>query len=483
MQTSYLFCKRVQIIAISSLLMVTSINCKKFVQIGPPDTLLVTANVFNNGATATSAMTSIYTQMFSNSESFNMAQDLGLLADELTNYSAAATQLQFYTNAMIAINSNGEWTNAYNYIYQANAIIAALQGNDNIIPAVSQQLTGEALFIRAFWHFYLTNEYGDVPLVTTTLYTVNESISRTPQAQVYVQIIQDLKNAQSLLNINYVDGSDTTVTTERTRPTKAAAQALLARAYLYTGKYDSAQAQATLVINNSNLYVLDSILSPTNSTYSPNSPFLMNSTEAIWQLYTPQPASDNTNDAQNFILQGAPSNTADNSTTISPQFLSSFETGDLRRSNWIDSVPGTTYYYPYKYQAYNTASPSEYTMVLRLAEQYLIRGEAEANLGDSTDAITDLNVIRHRAGLSAYNSLINGSLLTAILHERQVELFTEWGNRWFDLIRTGTINTVMGSPENVCQAKGGVWNSTSELFPIPQSEILDDPNLTQNAGY
>jgi starch-binding outer membrane protein, SusD/RagB family len=464
-------------------------GCKKFVQIPPPNTLLVTTNVFNNNSTATSALTSIYTQMFTNSESFNIAQDLGLLADELTNYSTSAVQVEFYTNAMTATSITGEWDNAYNYIYRANAVIAALQNNGNISPAVAQQLTGESLFLRAFWHFYLTNEYGAVPLVTTTLYTVNESISRTPQALVYAQIIQDLKNAQSLLNANYVDGSDTTVTTERTRPTKAAAQALLARVYLYTGKYDSAQAQATLVINNTNLYALDSILSPTNSTYSPNSPFLMNSTEAIWQLYTPQPSGDNTNDAQNFYLAGVPSTGTDNSTTISPQLLSSFEAGDLRRANWIDSIieSGILYYFPYKYQSYNTNTLTEYTMVLRLAEQYLIRAEAEANLGDMAGAARDLNTVRARAGLGQSPTLTASSSLqqadSAILHERQVELFTEWGHRWFDLIRTGTVNTVLGSPGNVCRAKGGVWSSISELFPIPEYDILADPNLTQNPGY
>jgi hypothetical protein len=475
---------KIKTMAVSFLLMAAAVSCKKFVQIGPPNTLLVTTSVFNNDATATSALTTIYTHMFNNSESYTLGQNLGLLADELTNYSTGLTEVQFYTNSMTAVNSSGEWVNAYSYIYQANAIISALQGNGNISPVVAQQLTGEALFIRAFWHFYLTNEYGDVPVVTTTSYTVNEKIARTPQAQVYTQIIQDLQNAQALLNANYVDGTDTAITTERTRPTKAAAQALLARAYLYTGKYDSAQAQATLVINNSDLFALDSILSPTNSTYIANSPFLMNSTEAIWQLYTPQPAGDNTNDAQNFILQGAPSTGGPlNSSTISPQLLNSFEGGDLRRADWIDSFPGTTYYYPFKYQAYNTVTPIEYTMVLRLAEQYLIRAEAEANQGDSTDAMNDLNKIRNRAGLANYSLLNNGPLLIAILHERQVELFTEWGNRWFDLIRTGAINAVLGSPGNVCQAKGGVWVSTSELFPIPQSEILDDPNLHQNPGY
>ena len=81
--------------------------------------------------------------MFNSSESYNLGQNLGLLADELTNYSTSVAEVQFYTNAMIATNNSGEWLDAYNYIYQANAIIAALQNNGNITPAVAQQLTGE----------------------------------------------------------------------------------------------------------------------------------------------------------------------------------------------------------------------------------------------------------------------------------------------------------------------------------------------------
>jgi starch-binding outer membrane protein, SusD/RagB family len=480
--------QRSQIVAIFCLVILTASGCKKFVQIGSPNTLLVTSNVFNNNFTPTATVTSIYTQMFNNSESFTGSRNQGLLADELTNYSTAATQIQFYTNEMTALTTTGVWVRAYYYIYQANAIIAALQSNGNITPAIAQQLTGEAKFIRAFWHFYLTNEYGDVPLVTTTDYTVNANIARTPQAQVYEQIVQDLQDAQSLLNANYVDASDTAITTERTRPIKAAAQALLARVYLYTQKYDSAETYASMVINNSLFSLCNNLSSlSTQPNGGSNSVFSANSTEAIWQLATPMPNQNtNTIDAQDFILVGLPAS-ATSGATISPQLLNSFEPGDLRRTNWIDSVSGTTYYYPYKYQAYNMGSISEYTMVLRLAEQYLIRAEAEANLRDMANAATDLNKVRTRAGLGPSPTLTPTSSLqqadSAIMHERQVELFLEWGHRWFDLVRTGTINAVMGSPENVCQAKGGVWNFNSELYPIPSSEIAVDPNLSQNNGY
>jgi len=481
-------------IAVALIILFTA-GCKKFVQIGPPNIEVVTASVFDNNNEVTAAMLAIYLDMFTNTESYKMADNQGLLSDELINYSTRLPNIQFYKNSMLAIDNNGDWDNAYYYIYQVNAIIAGLQNNGNITPPIVQQITGEAKFIRAFWHFYLTNMYGDVPVVTTTAYTVNESISRAPRVLVYKQIIQDLTDAETLLNANYVDASDTVITTERVRPTKAAAEAMLARAYLYTQKYDSAVAAATSVINNTNLYSLDSNLSSLSAqpNYGPNSVFTMNNTEAIWQLATPPQVGYNTNDADNFVLTSAPGTGSSNSATISLELLNSFEPGDLRRTNWIDSVikSGITYYFPFKYQQTNRNNPSntsiEYETILRLAEQYLIRAEAEANLGDMADAASDLNKIRARANLPPSTILTSTSSLqqadSAILHERRVELFSEWGHRWFDLNRTGAVSNVMGAPGNVCQLKGGVWNSDWELYPIPTTEILKDPNLTQNAGY
>jgi starch-binding outer membrane protein, SusD/RagB family len=458
------------------------IGCKKFVEIQPPVNLIVTASVFNNDPSATAAQTMIYTLMQQNSESFNMSWNNGLLADELTNYSATPLILQYYTNSMVAVSSPGPWTNAYNYIYQANAIIQGLQKYSGVSAAAKQQLTGESKFIRAFWHFYLTNIYGDVPLVTSTDYTVNAKISRTPKAQVFQQIINDLKDAQNELNINYVDASDTTIATDRVRPTKWAATALLARAYLYTGDYANAEVQATSVINNTELY---------NLVPNLDSVFLANSPEAIWQLATPVPFSNAaTPDGYGYILIAQPGTSGANSAAISPQLMKSFEVNDNRLTHWIgayitSSPPIDTFYYPFKYKVYDSTVVTEYVMVLRLAEQYLIRAEARARQGNLTgaaSAATDLDTIRRRAGLLNTTAVTQTDLLSAILHERQVELFTEWGHRWFDLIRTNNANAVMGVG-GVTSYKGGTWNSNWQLYPIPQTERSADPNLTQNPGY
>jgi hypothetical protein len=456
-------------------------GCRKFVRIDPPDNTLVTATVFNNSITATAAVLSIYTQMAQ--ESYNMSLKCGLLSDELRNNSNDGSAMEYYTNSMDAISTpNVFWSNSYNYIYQANAIIQAMNDNKDIDVAINHQLTGEAKFIRAYYYFYLANCYGDVPLVTSTDYTINSQLPRTARSSIYQQIIKDLEDAETLLSSNFVDQSDTAVAVDRVRPTKWAAAALLARTYLYTGDYVKAEMKATEVINNSSLFMLEPDLDKV---------FLTNSAEAIWQLDVATPtqfaASGNTFDGYAFILNAAPNNGGTNNiSTISSQLLSSFEAGDQRQDKWIGAFttdsPSITYLFPYKYKVHQSDTIKEYTMMLRLSEQYLIRAEARAqNNADPTSILQDIDTIRHRAGLPDYSGGTDKqSLLDAILHERQVELFTEWGHRWFDLIRINKINQVM---DTVTPMKGGHWNPNWQLFPIPQSERKIDIHLSQNDGY
>ena len=163
---------------------------------------------------------------------------------------------------------------------------------------------------------------------------------------------------------------------------------------------------------------------------------------------------------------------------MSPQLMNAFESGDLRMQNWVgDTTIGTnTYYYPFKYKVKTSATLTEYSMVLRLAEQYLIRAEARANQNDLSEAASDLNIIRNRAGLNDFAVTDQNTILRAIQHERQVELFTEWGHRWMDLIRTNQATPVLSLIKTD-------WQATDTLYPIPQGEIQIDPHLTQNEGY
>ncbi len=178
--------------------------------------------------------------------------------------------------------------------------------------------------------------------------------------------------------------------------------------------------------------------------------------------------------------------------TISDNLLNAFEAGDKRKTSWIgaaapnaQNVPGQ-YYFPHKYKTgtYNRViggTPTEFYMVLRLAEQFLIRAEAAANgAGSVTDAIDDLNMLRHRAGLSDLPyGLDQTQLLAAVAQERRVEFFCEWGHRWFDLKRTNKAAALL-SQVPVKQP----WQGNYQLlYPIPSREIEFNSFLRQNDGY
>lgn len=473
------------------LLFVCLSSCKKYVDVDPPVTQIVGSVVFNNNVSAAAAMSGVYDQMIRGSGQFSsgtasISLECGMMADEFKNYySSSIPYSQFYSNALTSSSATGTsnnyfWLELYSEIHACNAVTEGLAKSTGVTPAIGKELTGEAKFMRAFLHFYAVNLYGDVPLVLTSDYLTNNTISRTPKVQVYRQIIQDLKDAQIALSDNFVDASGLT-TIERIRPNKGAATALLARVYLYFGDlsnhdatmYKSAEDQATAVINNTAKYSLSTDLTQ---------PFLANSTEAIWQLKPVNPVF-NTYDAYYFVLLGAPG-TSRNPVALSTNLVSSFETNDKRFTTWVGTKTSgaNTYYYPYKYKVNaQNKSLTEYLMVLRLSEQYLIRAEARAEQGNVSGAQSDLNSIRTRAGLPNTTANDKISLLTAIAHERQVEMFTEWGHRWLDLKRTGTVDAVMSV---LTPAKGGgAWDPNKALMPLPLGDLQADQNLTQNPGY
>lgn len=470
-------------------------GCKKILNVDPPASNVNEENVYRTDATATAVLTGIYA-MISNgmsASSFTGSGAVsvlsGLSADELTLFSGVIDNrlIAYYRNALTAsspLNNYGSdiWAGSanssalYSHIFICNAAIEGLAKSTTLIPAVKQQLLGEAKFMRAFFYFYLVNCFGDVPLALSTDPAINATISRSSKQDVYHQIVSDLGDAESLLSTAFLDGtlSPYGSSPERVRPTKWAAAALLARVYLYTGDFAQAESKASVVINQSSLFGLASL----------SSVFLTNSTEAIWQLQ-PVNAGRNTEDAYTFVIPATGPNNSANPVFLSSQLLNSFESGDQRKTNWISSVtPGSgsfTYYFAYKYKATSASGPAtEYLMVMRLGELYLIRAEARAQQNNIGGAQADINMIRSRAGLPNITAATKDLLIAATLHERRVELFTELGHRWFDLKRTNTADAVMAA---VTPLKGGTWQSTDQLYPLPFADIVKNPNLLQNPGY
>jgi hypothetical protein len=458
-------------------------SCRKFLTIPVPINVVTGEGAFTNDNSASAVVTGNFLLMavttgptvYTGTGTFGYLS--ALYTDETQNLSAGSTINQaFYTDA---INSSeaGQWPPLYGQLYGINAAIEGITGTKATLVYKNQWL-GESYFSRALSYFYLVNLFGDVPLATTTSYPVNNKLARTPQAQVYQQMVADLQQAQGLLSTAYHDGYGQ-VTKDRARPNQLAATALLARVYLYTKDWTNAEAQATTVISNTNYQLVP-----------PSQTFLAASAESIWSL-APQQAFVNEFTAYNNNMPAVITPPKDPTSygvivAMNQPLISAFEPGDTRFTNWVRSstvtatttAPATTYYFPNKYKS--NVNGVEYIVMLRLAEQYLIRAEARAEQNNTSGAQQDLNTVRARAGLPSTTATTQAALLTAIAKERQTELFTELGNRFFDLKRTGAINTVMGI---VAPQKGGIWTSNQQIWPIPQGDIITDPNLTQAPGY
>lgn len=441
-------------------------GCKKFVEVPPPENQLVSENAFSDDKTADATMAGLYSIM--NAYNYQFGNVLSSFmpafgADEFYYALSTATFDEFKNDALTPDNSyvNSFWENSYSLIYHANAVMEGLQESTGLTPSVKDQLMGEAKFVRAFCYFYLVNQFGDVPLILNTDYKVNTVMPRTEGTKVFDAIVADLTDAQELMGSDYVSS-------ERIRPNKAAATTLLARTYLYLGKWNEAETEATKVISDQKYQLLDDL----------NAVFLKNSQEAIWQLQSVNTSTTGVNTWEGFnIVPSTPTGRA--YYNLYDELVSAFEPDDKRFTDWTKSyvTGGKTYYFPYKYKI-RTASPvQEYSMVIRFAELYLIRAEAYAQQNKPDEAREDLNTIRERAGLE---ELPLGSdedqLLAAVAQERRVELFGEWGHRWFDLIRTGkAIEVLKPLKPNITK--------NDLLYPIPRPARRTNVFLTQNDGY
>ena len=449
-------------------------SCQEFVEVDVPDHRMESSMVFNDDETAKSAIQGIYNELSRASFSRGIANSVNVLAglssDNLTTSIETYLELQqFQEHELLPDNTNNNslWASAYNIIYMCNAAIEGLESTSNVSTEVKSELLGQAKFLRAFCYFYLTNLYGEIPLILQTDYRANALAYQVDSVQVYEQMILDLNEARDLLPSTYPEG-------ERTKATIDVANALLARVYLYLEDWSQAAYYSSQVINNQSDYHILTNLEEV---------FLANSQEALLQI-SPRGLGatyTNTPEGNFFIITSTPNYLRP--VALTENLIEHFETDDLRLTEWVGVYNDneTLFYYPYKYKiSYATgANYEEYSMVLRLAEQYLIHSESLINQNQLQEGIISLNKIRERAGIPQLDTQISytqSQLLDTIAVERRRELFTEWGHRWLDLKRTQKAGDVLSeiSPN---------WQSTDQLYPIPEEELLSNPNLIPNPGY
>lgn len=435
-------------------------SCDNALDVDLPSNQLSSESVYASEPTAEAAVNGIYQSMVADFFYNRVHTVLGETADELVPRTGIAN---IYSSNEIpetdgTINAN--WGELYKTIYNANNVIEGLTKSTSINAVKSKQWIAEAKFLRAYSYFYLTNLWGNVPLVLTTNVDVSALLPQSSQETVYAQILLDLTDASKDLPTDYKNYDQ-----ERIRATKWAAEALLARVNLYLERWNEASSHASAVINETGTFGLITGLTDTNS------PFIADNKESILQI--PYFNVDYTYEGSSVFTTGG--------TLLLRKGNALFETGDARKTNWTIDINDRLGVFlgiaPRKYQNDFGDSPSERSTLLRLAELYLIRAEARVKSNDITGAQQDINAIRNRALLDNTTITNPNQLLDLIALERQREFFAENGHRWLDLKRTGKLD------ETLSVLSDKIWKSTDNLYPIPEPAIRSNPFLNQNSGY
>lgn len=457
-------------------------SCKKLIEIpGNPPDKISEAQQFVDSATTMTAVAGIYSYPSNGPGSFRfnngvLSWTTGLSSDELSTTSSDIDVQAFLTHSLTNITGPvlGLWAQVYVGVYPVNAVLEQVPLSNGLSASFKKQILAEMKVVRAFYYFNMVNLFGGVPLVLTSDYKVNAFLPRSSVDEVYSQILKDLTEAKQDLPPDYPS-------TGRVRPNLYTVEAFLAKVYLYRKQWQAAADAASQVIGKSSMFKLETNL---------DNVFLEGSEEAIWQLPLGHSAGSGTNmEAMNFLPNGVETFPT---YPLTSNLLNAFESGDLRRQKWVGTavVPGSPdSYYPYKYKNifYDSSPTVENFMIFRLAEQYLIRAEARMHLGDIAGGIADLNFLRARSRSLATTgipdplpdldeTMSETEALKALMKERQTELFTEWGSRWFDLKRTGNADAVLSV------AKLG-WIPDAALYPVPQYQRQLNPFLGQNPGY
>lgn len=376
------------------------------------------------------------------------------------------------------------WKGRYDGIYRANNAIFYLE-QLTIDEQLKQRYLGEVKFLRALFYFDLVRCFGGVPLVTQKI-DINDSelikeivFTRKTKEETYQLIENDLLEAIQLLPLKSQYAAR-----DLGRATKGAAQALLAKAYLYQNKWQQSYDMAGEVITSTQYQLLDNYGDVWREVGE-------NKSESIYEVQATLTKGlvDYTN------VQG-PRGTPDMGwgfNTPSQNLANSFEAGDPRKTESILFVPSTlwdgfqaptTWANPrYNYKAYQSqiAEPwngdkgqtAKNFRILKYSDILLIRAEAAMNLGFSSEAMERINELRRRVNMPEYEAIT----MDQILKERRWEMAMEH-DRWFDLVRTGKAQSAM-------LADGKTFMpGVHEVFPIPLDQIIaSDFNLTQNPGY
>lgn len=463
------------------------ISCKKdFIELTPISTASVEA-VYKTDKDFQDAVLGVYTVLRNQYQDFWIFGDLR--ADDswhaLGNDAFLVSVNTFSMNSSSSLMINS-WRNYYSMVNRANLILARVADADPAVVKNKDRHIAEARFLRAMAYFDLVRIWGDVPMTTSPI-GIDEGykLAREKVAKIYNDvIIPDLLFAESKLTVKYSGG-------DVGRATKGAAMSILSRVYMTIKDFQKAEAKLqevttmgyALLNNYADLfdyskdehyseYIFDIEYQDgglgLGSGYS--NKFLPKSAGSAGDLF--------------YNVKGG----AGEQNTPTVEFMNAFDPNDKRR----DITVARGYYdntgafkgflqiatFTKKYLAPTPAINDSKVnwKVIRYADVLLMYAEALNEIGKTQQAIPYINMIRKRAGLPEYTTLTKEEAREKIYSERRFELGME-GVRWFDLVRTGTVLTVM--------APFGLKPHMT-VFPIPliEIQIINNPSvLPQNPGY
>ena len=403
--------------------------------------------------------------------------------DNTRNSTLEGSKSDFHRYVVNANNVESEdyYQSMYEVIFRANNILNYI----DIADASNQaSYTAEAKFLRAYAYFKLVRLFSDVPLVTSVVGPLeNEALfTRTPEEQIYAQIVADLQEAVSVLDNSF-----------KARASQAAAQALLAKVYLTqpSPNYSGAQQLCEAIINGGD-YDLE-------SNY--NDVFYSELNNEI--IFAIQYESGDANESQSFSSEFTSAIRAgreDGQNIVNDNLRLDFvSNGGNRTATSITDIDGSlppdenevAKFFPDGFD--NTATPAygsnarnagnDY-IAIRFADVLLMHTEAILGAGPLTTSTNDAGAlssfqrVRNRAGLTNVATAVTKAEL---LLERRVELAFE-NQRYFDLVRFDVLDAVLTAHST---EMGYVYDPRKALLlPIPAREInLSAGLLTQNPGY
>jgi len=453
---------------------------------------------FNTEADYQEALIAAYDYLQATAQQFQIAEiasDNTLAGGESATDSPGIQEIDDMIHTPTNAQLRNIWTWMYTGVNRTNYI---MEFKDKTDFANKTNVLAQTRFLRAFYYFELVKWFGDVPLVVDKRIQFGDQfgIERTPKAQIYAQIEEDLIFAAA--NLPYIQN-------QTGRITKGAAQALLGKAYLYQEKFDLAAAALEDVINNGPYDLLPSATAPLmwENNYENNieSVFEIQYSDVDGGSYDCFQCLEGNYAAGFNGVRGyvGPIFDFGYSFNVPTQdVVDAFEDGDIRLDysildieKWIEDNPTASYdedagyeqtgYFNRKYIARlgdanrpdaALTNPNN-TRAIRYADVLLMAAEA-LNRGSISDtrAQNYLNEVRNRATLGNV-STTGANLTNDIYKERRVELVGE-GHRFFDLVRTGRAAGTIP----------GFQAGKHELFPIPIQEIeLAGNTWDQNPGY